>query len=176
MNRSFKSRKALTNKATNAADLRCQISTSGGMQMKQICWVLRTVCHITLDQIEFQQKREKPNISRKLAAFGKTHQLKQNFPSGCKPPSTTVITLQGTTEGQLWIKFLSTWFSHASASAEVCGMLWRTRLYLVFWGVAYLKRKWDIWEGCWSLVTPGGDSGSSPHLKHTESAHTDDGG
>lgn len=52
----------------------------------------------------------------------------------------------------------------------------RRSLYLVFWGAAYLKSKWDIWEGCRSLVTPGGDSGSSPHLKHTESAHTDDGG
>lgn len=46
----------------------------------------------------------------------------------------------------------------------------------MFWGAAYLKRKWDIWEGCRSLVTPGGDSGSSPHLKHTESAHTVDAG
>lgn len=63
--------------------------------------------------------------------------------------------------------------AHLQRCVGCCG---GRSLYLVFWGVAYLKRKWDIWEGCRSLVTPGGDSGSSPHLKHTESAHTDDGG
>lgn len=49
-------------------------------------------------------------------------------------------------------------------------------IYLVDWGVAYLKRRRDIGEGCRSLVTPGGDSGGSPHLstqRHT--AHTNDG-
>lgn len=49
-------------------------------------------------------------------------------------------------------------------------------MYLVDWGAAYLKRRRDIGEGCRSLVTPGGDSGGSPHLstqRHT--AHTNDG-
>lgn len=43
--------------------------------------------------------------------------------------------------------------------------------YLLVWGAAYLKWRRNIGEGCGSLVTPGGDSGCSPHLKHTET-HT----
>lgn len=46
-------------------------------------------------------------------------------------------------------------------------------IYLVVWGAAYLeRRRRDIWEGCGSLITPGGDSGGSPHLKHTETHGT----
>lgn len=45
-------------------------------------------------------------------------------------------------------------------------------MYLVVWGAAYLKRRRDIGEGCGSLITPGGDSGGSPHLKHIETHGT----
>lgn len=44
---------------------------------------------------------------------------------------------------------------------------WRF-VYLLVWGAAYMRRRRDIWEGCGSLVTPGGDGGGSPHLKQTE--------
>lgn len=45
-------------------------------------------------------------------------------------------------------------------------------VYLVVLGAAYLKRRRDIGECCGSLVTPGGDSGGRPHLKHTKTHGT----
>ena len=46
-------------------------------------------------------------------------------------------------------------------------------VYLLLWGPAYLRRRRRVMgEGCGSLVTPGGDSRGSPHLKHTETHGT----
>lgn len=58
-------------------------------------------------------------------------------------------------------------------------------VYLRVGGAAYwrrMRKRRDIGEGCGGLVTPGGDGGGSPHLRHTEMAmemrgerHTDNG-
>lgn len=156
----------------------CEMNKNSGRQMKLVCWVLRTALNILI-KYNSNKKREMKTYQDNWRLLGNqlSHQLKQKPPSGCKVPSNMVITLQGKTNEA----GLDPNSCNMVESCEcICRRVWvcygGRSLYLVIWGVAYLKRKWDIWEGCRSLVTPGGDSGSSPHLKHTESAHTGDAG
>lgn len=156
----------------------CEINKNSGMQMKLVCWVLRTALNILI-KYNSNKKGKIKTYQDNWQLLGNhmlSHQLRQKPPSGCKLHNM-VITLQGKTNeaglDQIHVNMVQ-------SCERICRGVWvcdgGRSLYLVFWGVAYLKRKWDIWEGCRSLVTPGGDSRSSPHLKHTESAHTDDAG
>lgn len=80
------------------------------MQMKQICWVLRTALNITLEQIEF-------NCLVKHISSNKIFLLAAN----CQVP--WLLRCRGRRRGRLGSN--SCKHGHASASAEVCGMLRR---------------------------------------------------